>query len=304
MREGSKPPSILVTGATGLLGSELLRCLAGRPVTALSRRGGNGVLALDLSSPADVRALFSDHGFEAVINAAAYSDVDGCEKDPARAHAANALSVKYLAEACSASNTPFIHVSTDYVFDGRKTSPYEEIDPTSPVNIYGMTKLEGEYHALKAPLSAVVRTSWIFGAGANGGFVNAVLERFKKESEIRVLEDQVDAPTYAPDLAEALLNILNGLKTGSAGRRNEIFQVCNRGSVTRYEMTVKMKEILGLSRLRVEKLDAKAIPNRWAIRPAYAVMSTKRYENTFNVRLRPWEEAMKEYLQGNAACAR
>jgi dTDP-4-dehydrorhamnose reductase len=290
---------ILVTGASGMLGKALTKRLAaGSGVIGLSKSGREGSLRCDLSDPAQVARFFAENNPHAVIHTAAYSDVDGCERDPKLAHESNALAVKYLAEACSSKNIPLVHVSTDYVFDGQKKMPYVENDATCPVNIYGMTKLEGEYYALRcAAPSAVVRTSWLFGAGNPQNFVNAIIERLRSGSPVSVLDDQEDSPTYVEDLSEAIEKIVLRLLSGKSGKNEEnIFHVCNAGSATRYAMTLKIREFLGLKNVRVEKTDRSQIKNRLAIRPAYCVMSTERYQKTFHTKLRSWEEALREYV--------
>ncbi|MGH7197919.1 MAG: dTDP-4-dehydrorhamnose reductase [Candidatus Omnitrophota bacterium] len=295
----------LVTGGSGMLGRALVRRLAARhEVTATSKSGRENTLACDLRREAEVRRLFQERSFELVIHTAAYSDVDGCERDPGLAHESNSLATRHLAQACGEKKIPFVYVSTDYVFDGKKHSPYAENDPIGPVNIYGMTKLEGEYHAKRlAPFSAVVRTSWLFGPANPANFVNAVMERLKNEKVVRVLDDQEDSPTYVADLAGALEKIGERAveKAGAGGAWHEIFQVCNAGSTTRYGMALKMKEFLGL-KTDVQRIDGLEIKGRLAIRPRYAVMSTKRYEDAFG-KMRRWEDALKEYLDGSARCA-
>lgn len=302
---GDRPVArtILVTGASGLLGKALVRQFSKKvKVLGISRSGGDQTQICDLTSPANVRKLFEKFSFDLVIHAAAYSDVDGCERDPNLAHASNALAVKYLAENCVLKKIPLIYVSTDYVFDGRRRSPYPENHATLPVNIYGLTKLEGELWCRLAPVCAIVRTSWLFGAGHNRNFVNAVIERMKTETLVRVLDDQVDAPTYVDDLAVCLEKIGDTLirfsKRNPGARFQEIFQICNAGAATRYGMALKIKEFLGLKNVRVKKFERKDIPARLALRPPYAVMSTKRFQSFFKMRLRSWEDSLRDYLSG------
>ncbi len=240
-----------------------------------------------------------------MINAAAYSNVDGCEKDPKLAHESNALAVKYLAAHCGRFGVPLIHVSTDYVFDGRKNSPYVESDGTAPVNIYGLTKLEGEYYAARCQSpSAIVRTSWLFGPGTSVNFVSAILERLKKENAVGVLDDQTDAPTYVADLVDAIQKIGERLLSGPGARKSgEIYHVCNSGSATRLEMTLKMKEILNLRDVKVSRTDPGTIQGRLAVRPVYAVMSNRHYQQSFGVKLRSWQDSLAEYLKQPSLCA-
>ena len=155
---------ILVTGSTGMLGRVLMSDWShAHRVTGLSRRGSAASIACDLSDPEKVRKVFSKARFDLVVHTAALSDVDGCERDPHAAWVSNALASRNLAAVCGRKKIPLIYVSTDYVFSGEKRSPYLESDPTHPVNVYGMTKLEGEIQVKTlAWVSALVRTSWLF----------------------------------------------------------------------------------------------------------------------------------------------
>lgn len=291
--------SILVTGSSGMLGQALVKRLSkANQVLGVSKSGRGNSRACDLSQPAETEKVFSNN-FDLVIHTAAYSDVDGCEKEPALAQEANAVATKNLAQACGRRNIPFIYVSTDYVFDGKKKSPYTESDATCPVNIYGLTKLEGEFFTRRyAPIHAIVRTSWLFGEGPQNSFVNAILMRLKTETLVRVLDDQEDSPTSVEDLSEALERI--GARLVSDRRSGKAFQdtfhVCNSGSTTRYGLTLKIKECLGLEKTRVEKIDKEGIQNRVAVRPAYGVLSSSRYESFFGRKIRPWQESLKDYV--------
>ena len=287
-----------------MLGRALLKDWSdSNSVVGTARLGDGNLIACDLSSKDQVKSLFLKQTFDLVVHTAAYSNVDGCERDPARAYQSNAVAVKNLAQACGQKNIPLIYISTDYVFDGQKKSPYKETDRTFPVNIYGMTKLEGEYHAQKhARVSAVVRTSWLFGPGNPLNFVNYILARLKKEPAVAVLNDQKDSPTYVKDLAQALENI--GVRLTDLSKQktkktfSEVYHLCNSGVATRYDMALNIKRSLRLKNTRVKLADPKSISGRLAVRPAYAAMSTSRYQKTFKSALRGWEEALEEYVQG------
>ncbi len=296
-------PTVLVTGSPGMLGRAVCEIL--RPATSvvgISKRGLEGSVACDLSDAASVRRIFEKHLFQLVINTAAYSDVDGCERDPKQAYDSNALAPKILSELCSEKKIPWIHVSTDYVFNGKKETPYVESDQAAPVNVYGMTKWVGEYYAMTSlSPAAVVRTSWIFGAHQPNNFVNAVMERIKKESVISVLDDQTDAPTSAKDLSLALKKIadylLDFVRRNPGKTWNELFHVCNEGAATRYTMAVRLRDLMGRPEVRVEKTSRELITNRVAIRPGNAVMSSERFQKFFGMRLRPWQESLADYVK-------
>ncbi len=296
-----KNASILVTGSTGMLGRELVgKFSAANRVDGVSKSGRENSLVCDLRREKDVEKLFSGR-WDLVIHAAAYSDVDGCERDPKLAHESNGLAAKNLAAACRKAWTPLIYVSTDYVFDGQKKTPYLENDATFPVNIYGMTKLEGEHYTRGlAPFGAVVRTSWLFGPGNPANFVNAIVARLQTEKKARVLDDQEDSPTFVADLATALEKI--GARLIVAARDGkpffDVFHVCNEGSATRYQIALKIKECLRLEAARVEKSEPGEISGRLARRPRYAVMSTAYFRRSFGLPLRPWQESLTAYLSG------
>lgn len=213
--------AILVTGAGGQVGRELLRAGAAVALPAAvsaAHGGGEGragpvVVAglsraeLDIGDAAQVRAALRDHGARVVINAAAWTDVDGAEREPDAAFRANRDGVAVLAEACADAGIPLLHLSTDHVFDGRAGRPWREDDPVSPLGVYGASKAAGEA-AIRARLPAhlILRTSWVFGAlGAN--FVSAVLARARAGEALAVVADQVGGPTPARAVAQALLGL-------------------------------------------------------------------------------------------------
>ena len=228
-----------------MLGRSLLSRFAGAKVTGVSRTPDAGLAVCDLTDARRAAELFDGESPELVLHAAAYSDVDGCERDPRMAHEANALATRYLSDLCASRSTPLIYVSTNYVFSGQKASPYAEDDEVFPVNIYGLTKLEGEEFVRRKPGPwAIVRTSWLFGAGNPKNFVNAVLERLRREKTVPVLADQTDSPTYVVDLGEALERVAARLLQACSEKRPEtgLYHVCNRGQATRLEMARRMKE--------------------------------------------------------------
>lgn len=293
---------ILVAGGSGMLGVALRKLYGKRGVAcrAVSSRGLNNCEPCDLSDEAAVKGLFRTN-YDYVIHAAALSDVDACEREPDKAYAANALTTRHLARACAEREMPFVYVSTDYVFDGRKKTPYEVDDPTGPVQVYGMTKLAGESFVDKKanPKSAAVRTSWLFGPGNPRNFVDAIAKKLKSEATVGVLRDQTDSPTYTADLAEALQNVGEALAGRNAKDVPRVLHFCNKGETTRFEMAKKMKEILAADRVSVEV--AATIPDRPALRPTYGVLSTRGFEEFFGIKVRLWEEGLREYLKGDGA---
>jgi dTDP-4-dehydrorhamnose reductase len=299
-------PTILVTGSTGMLGRALCETLSSaHPVVGISKRGLQGSIACDLSDAASVRRILEKHPVRLVINTAAYSDVDDCEREPKLAYDSNALVPKVLSGLCSEKKIPWIQVSTEYIFNGKKNAPYVESDEAAPVSVYGMTKWVGEYYAMtSASPAAVVRTSWLFGLHRPNCFVNAIAARLKNESVIWVLNNQTDAPTSVKDLSLALKKIADYLidfTQKSPGKSwNEVFHVCNSGSATHYDMTLRIRDLLGLAKVRVEKTAPELIKNRIALRPLpYVVMSNEKFQKFFGMKLRSWQESLADYLKGN-----
>lgn len=302
-------PTILVTGASGMLGRALRETLNDSyPFVGVSKRGLEGSIACDLAEEASARRLFEQNKPDLVINTAAYSDVDGCERDPKLAFESNAVIPKVLSKLCSEKKIPWIHVSTEYVFSGKKGAPsYLESDEALPKSIYGMTKWAGEYHA-RASLApaAVIRTSWLFGAPKTGNFVNDITERMKKESVVSVLDNQTDSPTSVKDLSQALRKtaefLLALIQKNPDKRWNEVFHVCNSGSATHFDMAVQIRDLLGLSGVRIERMSAEAAETlkkrRVALRPTpYVAMSNEKFQRFFGMKLRPWQESLEEYLK-------
>lgn len=298
-------PAILVTGSTGMLGRALQKTLGpSYALLGVSKRGLEGSAACDLSDETSTRGFLEKHPVDLLIHTAAYSDVDGCERDPKLAYDSNALAPKVLSKLCSEKKIPWIHVSTDYVFDGRKRSPdmYAENDPTAPSSIYGMTKWIGEFYAAhSASPCVIVRTSWLFGPGNPKTFVNWVSGRLKTEGAVAVLDNQTTAPTSVKDLSEALARIAGSLLGPKTPHANRIFHVCNRGGTTHLGIAQFIREKLGLGNAKVETTDKSRLPGRLAIRPVYSVMDPENFEKSFGMKMRSWKDALREYLQENGA---
>lgn len=298
----------LVVGL-GTLGRAILGSgwLAGYAVEAASRSSRADTVpchALDLADERAVPAFFRGKKFDLVVNCAAMTDVDACEKSPREARRLNALAVRDLARASAASGAAFMHVSTNYVFSGLSPVPYREDDAAGPCSIYGMTKLEGEWHALREHMSAVVvRSSWIFG-GTKRDFIAHFMERFASNERLEVIGDQTASLTYAPDLAEAMGPIAGALFGGrAAAGRSRVLHVVNSGALTRYDLLLEMKRILGKTN-RIVKVPQDKFARWAAVRPRQSALSPSLYERLFGVRLRSWREALREHLEREAvACA-
>ncbi len=251
---------IVLTGADGQLGLELQQVLTGHDLACLSWP------SFDLLSPRCEQQV-GDACPEVVIHAAAYTDVDGAEREPDQAMAVNALGTERVARAAAARGARLVYISTDYVFDGRKREPYEEADRPNPLNAYGMSKLEGERRALSVcPGALVVRTAWLYGIGGKN-FVTTIARLAGERSELRVVADQRGCPTYARDLAPTIAHLLEADVNG-------IVHVTGAGECTWHEFAAAIVSELGLSTTVTPITTAEA--NRPAPRPAYSVLSNRR----------------------------
>jgi dTDP-4-dehydrorhamnose reductase len=276
---------ILITGGGGMLAHDLRAALAERgnefQVVAPTRA------KLDVTNAEHVRGVMASYRPAIVFNCAAFTKVDLCETDP-RAQEVNADAVASIAASCAKSGARLVHVSTDFVFDGEKGSPYVEEDRTNPLSAYGRTKREGEEGALEAPGALVVRSSWLFGnRGPN--FVDAMLKQAEEgKKTVRVVSDQVGRPTATTDLAEALLALADA---GISG----IVHYANAGEMSWHEFAREIYRLAGHGDVDVEAITGADLA-RPAIRPAYSVLSTRKYEATTGRVPRDFREPLAEYL--------
>lgn len=277
------PAKILITGGLGQLGRALSTRLAGTAeIVALGHAG------LDVSDAAAVRERFAAERPGAVIHAAALTDVDGCERDPAAAFRVNALGTLRVAEAAAEIEARLLVVSTDFVFDGEKSSPYMETDAPRPLSVYGESKLAGEEYALGvAPRALVVRTAWVYGPGGRN-FVNVILERGATGEPLRVVADQAGSPTWTRDLADGLARLLESDLVG-------VVHMANAGHATRYELARRALDLAGFAATRVEPITTAEMP-RPARRPAHAVLGSRVLPAAGIAGLRHWEDALADHV--------
>jgi len=277
---------VAVTGAAGQLGRALVDRLGARAAWA----GGRD--ALDVRDPAAVSRVLDDVRPDVVINAAAYNDVDGAESDPVSAMAVNTVGPGNLARACRERGALLVHVSTDYVFDGAKGEPYREEDCPRPASVYGVSKLAGcLLVAAAGGPHLIVRTSGVFGAGGNrvkgGSFVERILAKARSGQPLRVVNDQVSSPTYAPDLAAALVTLV---EQGARG----LLHVTNSGACSPYDLATAALEIAGIH-ARIEPIRTADL-GAPARRPAYSVLDNSRARAAGLPPLRSWRDALAEFL--------
>jgi dTDP-4-dehydrorhamnose reductase len=275
---------ILILGHRGMLGSDLLLRLA----TAHDVEGRD-MDTFDITSEEECRRVVDDCAPEVVINAAAYTNVDGCETDSARCFAVNASGVKHLALACRGRGILLVHFSTDYVFDGRKDAPYVEEDEPAPLNVYGASKLEGErYLQALGENWLLVRTAWLYGRHGNH-FVKAILEKAATERTLDVVDDQIGSPTHSWDLAAAVELLI------AKGQRG-IFHVTSRGRCSWYEYACKILQVAGKTDVTIRPIAADRLC-RPAVRPAWSVLSGRKFFEHCGRTLPYWQVALQEYLE-------
>ena len=280
---------ILVTGANGQLGNEL-RILHERYPQYQFVFAGREELSID--NEEEVRKYFARLHPVVCINCAAYTAVDKAETEREQAKRINADAVGFLAAASHEHNSLFIHISTDYVFDGNSASPYKEDHQTNPVNQYGLTKLFGEKLAMEEnPEAIIIRTSWVYSTfGKN--FVKTMIRLMNEKESINVVNDQVGSPTYAADLAEAIMQIV--LYTSQQTVAGGVFHFSNQGATSWYEFALKIKELIG-SNCRVNPIPTSQFPTP-ATRPNFSLLDTAKIQSTFKLQIVDWKESLQRCI--------
>ena len=250
-----------------------------------------GQKEVDITDASSVEKIIKEKKTTHIFNCAAFTNVDLAEKEKEKAFAINVTAPKFLAKYSKAFGAKLLHFSTDYVFDGNKSSFYEENDKVNPVNFYGKTKLQGEEEVQKENSeSLILRTAWLFGFGKSG-FFQAILENLKTQKEIKVIENKAGSPTFCKDLCELSFFLLD--KPG-------IYHVVNKGVASRYELAKFMLQFLqkkGIGKnWKVLAAPSSAFANR-APRPTFTPLSTQKLEEAIKKVPRKWEQALEEYLQ-------
>ncbi|MGH9367367.1 MAG: dTDP-4-dehydrorhamnose reductase [Thermoanaerobaculia bacterium] len=274
---------VLVTGASGMFGTDLVPALAGAGCEVFARPKSD----LDITRPEAVARAFRDTRPEVVVNCAAFTKVDACESDP-RAFEVNAGGVELLAAQCLVHSSQLVQISTDFVFDGSKGAPYAEEDATAPLSAYGRSKLAGERAALRVPTGLVVRASWLFGRGG-WNFAEAIRRQIEDgRRELTVVDDQRGRPTATTDLAEALLALLELSAVG-------VYHFANRGEVSWFELAREIVALSGRPDVEVVPIDSGTL-GRPARRPSYSVLDTGKYEKVTGRAIRHFRDPLSEYL--------
>jgi len=279
--------NILVTGANGQLGSEINKLSKNLD----DRFFFTDYKELDITDKDAIKTFIDENRIDTIINCAAYTAVDKAEEDQELADKINHLAVKYLADIAKERDIKLIHVSTDYVFDGKNYKPYVEDDKVNPQNVYGVTKLAGEeaLQEISPKNSIIIRTSWVYSSfGAN--FVKTMLKLGKTKDSLTVINDQIGTPTYAGDLAKAILDIIPQLNS----EKPEIYNYSNEGVLSWYDFA---KEIMKMAKLgcKIEPIETKDYPTP-AVRPHFSLLNKSKIKDEFGVKVPYWKDSLSECL--------
>ena len=278
---------ILVTGANGQLGQCLQKISSQFEEFEFIFTDSE---TLDITNKEEVNDFFWQNAPDFCINAAAYTAVDLAETDVEKAFLVNADGAENLAEACSENNAQFIHVSTDYVFDGENNLAYTEEDFTNPLGVYGASKLAGDELALEVnPCSVILRTSWVYSEfGKN--FVKTMLNLFATKDELNIVADQFGQPTNANDLAEAIMKIIKSEKITPG-----IFNFSNLGRISWFDFVEKIAE-LSEAKIKLNAIETSQYPTP-AKRPKNSVLDLDKISKTYAIQLKPWEKSLEDCVQ-------
>lgn len=277
---------ILVIGAKGMLGRDLVPELQiafpGEEVLAWDieeidiRREDETIIKIESVQPA------------LIINLAAYTEVDGCESNELEAFAVNSDGMRHIAKGARQCGAKAIYLSTDYVFDGRKGSPYVEDDPPHPINRYGHSKWKGEVATLElGSQGLIIRTQWLYGKHGKN-FVTTILHQAREKKVLSVVDDQIGSPTYTADLSKAIAALL---KKNTSG----IFHIANRSFCSWYEFAQTILQWTEVKGVDILPISSKELDRR-AARPSYSVLSTEKFSRATGITLRTWDEALKDFL--------
>ena len=292
---------ILVTGKNGQLGKSIQKIVNTNTKIGNNQNSNDFIFVgreeLDLSSESSISHYFDKNDkFDIIVNCAAFTQVDKAEKEKELANQVNHLAVKQLAKIANKQQARLIHISTDYVFNGESDKPYKETDETNPINVYGRTKLAGE-KALQAlmPINAVIiRTSWVYSEYGNN-FVETMLRLGRERDELSVVNDQMGSPTYATDLADAILEIIRHNKFREEGQMTQIYHYSGEVEISWYRFA---KEIF-----KIEKIDCEVNPVTSqqyptpAKRPRNTLMNKDKIVEVFNIKISNWKSSLNTCMK-------
>lgn len=283
-------PTILITGATGQLGSEikfLSKEFPSYKFVFTSRE------ELPIENSESLQSFFETNKIDYCINCAAYTAVDKAESEKEKAYSINADAVGDLARTCLENQTKLIHISTDYVYDGSSRIPLKEVSKLAPINVYGLSKLKGEELALKNnPSTLIIRTSWVYSSYGNN-FVKTMLRLFNDKEEINVINDQLGSPTYAADIGDVIMKLISKIEEGDS--INGILNYCNSGVTNWYEFAEEIK-ILTNSKCKIYPIPSSSYKTD-AKRPHYSVLDTSKIQKLLDLKIPYWMDSLKKCIE-------
>lgn len=279
--------NILITGCNGQLGNEMQLL---EKANKQHKFFNTDVEELDITNQKAIENFVNDNAIDGIVNCAAYTAVDKAESNRELCTRLNTEAPAYLAAAIDARKGWLIQISTDYVFDGTKHTPYVENDKPCPDSVYGNTKLAGELAVKKfCKRTVIIRTAWLYSSFGNN-FVKTMMRLGKEKTELGVIFDQIGTPTYAGDLANAIMAIINeGVKPG-------LFHFSNEGVISWYDFTKAIHRIAGISGCNVKPLHTSEYPTP-AARPAYSVLDKTKIKDTYNIEIPYWEESLEKCIK-------
>ncbi|MCR5131049.1 MAG: dTDP-4-dehydrorhamnose reductase [Prevotella sp.] len=279
--------NILITGCNGQLGNEMQLL---EKADSTNTYFNTDVAELDITDVGAIYEFVEEHQIDGIVNCAAYTAVDKAESNEELCQLLNAEAPAYLASAIERRGGWMIQISTDYVFDGTNHTPYREDEDTCPNSVYGRTKLVGEFNVLKlCRRSVVIRTAWLYSTfGAN--FVKTMIRLGQEREELGVIFDQIGTPTYARDLARAIMTVISkGIEPG-------IYHFTNEGVTSWYDFTLAIHRLAGIQTCKVRPLHTSEYPTA-AKRPAYSVLDKSKIKQTYGIEIPHWETSLKECIE-------
>lgn len=275
---------ILVTGVKGQLGYDVVNEAESRNITAV----GVDIEEMDITNAEQVESVIKEGNYDAVVHCAAWTAVDKAEECVDACRKVNALGSENIAKVCEELDIPMMYFSTDYVFDGKGETPWNEYDERHPLNVYGQTKYEGELAVEKLKKHFIVRIAWVFGKNGNN-FIKTMLRLGKERGAVSVVNDQIGSPTYTYDLAKLVVDMIQTDKYGT-------YHATNEGLCSWYEFACEIFKQAGMNDVEVTPVDSNAFPVK-ATRPKNSRMNkTELDKNGFN-RLPSWQDALNRYLK-------
>ena len=284
---------ILIAGKNGQLGKSIHKLVANTEQTNDFVFVGRE--ELDLSGADNIISYFNQNNFDIIVNCAAHTAVDKAEEEAVLANQINHLAVEQLAQIAKTQQAKLIHVSTDYVFDGESDKPYTETDETNPINVYGKTKLAGE-KALQEimPTDAIIiRTSWVYSEYGNN-FVKTMLRLGKERDELNVVSDQIGSPTYATDLANAILDTMQNKAFKEVGQETQVYHYSNMGEISWYEFAKEIFELSGIQ-CSVSPITTEQYPTP-AKRPKNTLMNKDKISHRFDIDILDWSKSLESCI--------